>query len=209
MESVPLSIKEDESSKKRGGTLMNHPPFDFIVHYSRSEPFLSVTSLSAEIRSSVINGLNEVNAWGLSRFTYPEYLPQRFQAEERIRRDFLKKGGRPQLSHPIYFFLGRCPRFEEDPRNRAYAINLSDLDSNVMSFTYGDSMLSLNEDNRSRSGLGYLNPLCKEVYHLDELSETIKSIDTGIISTGESVHLAVQLWAAPAKEIVKILDLSL
>lgn len=86
---------------------------NFIVHYSRGEPFRSITSLSHHDLDSALKKMTEANAWGLARFSDPQYLSQRYQTEDILKNRFIKIGGKPVLENPIYFFLGRHQRFEE------------------------------------------------------------------------------------------------
>lgn len=80
---------------------MNIP--DFIVHYSRSEKlFRSLSAVPKENLPKIIGELSEENAWGLDRFLDPEYLARRINVEKKIRKEFVAKGGRPILDHPIY-----------------------------------------------------------------------------------------------------------
>ena len=100
---------------------------EFIVHYSRCEPFRSITGASENIRSEIIKGFSKVNAWGLSRFAHPEYLRQRLEIEKIIRDEFLSKGGKPILENPIYFFLGRNADFESHAGNRGKVFTFHEL----------------------------------------------------------------------------------
>lgn len=101
---------------------------DFIVHYSRGEPFRSITGAGSEGCGAILKTLTEDNAWGLARFSDPRYLAQRFQVEEMMRRRFIAIGGKPVLRNRIYCFLGRHAGFEAHERNLGYAISLHDID---------------------------------------------------------------------------------
>jgi hypothetical protein len=125
---------------------------DQIVHYSRGTPFQSITSVPTEQRAEVISRFNQKNAWGLDRFMDPVYLNQRMEVEEEMRKQFIEMGGAPINRHPIYFFLGRHKGFEKQPMNIGYSIDLSSLSRDIVTFTYGDSLLSFNRDNRALSG---------------------------------------------------------
>lgn len=173
---------------------------DFIVHYSRGEPFRSITSLPAAVRDEVIGELNETNAWGLARFSDQRYLEQRADVESKIRKRFIELGGNPSLIAPIYFYLGRHPRFEEHERNVGHVIYLRDLDPRSISFTYGDSMLSFVDENRRRAGEKYLNPLCDEVYSFEELPRLFTHRS---FQTKDALHVEAQLWIAPERGKVK------
>jgi len=171
--------------------IMNLP--DFIVHYSRGEPFRSITEVSHENLSGVLNQLDESNSWGLSRFSDPEYLRRRIQVERKLRHGFISNGGKPELDFPIYFFLGNNSRFEEHKSNVAYRINLIDVAPHALSFTYGDSMFSMCENYRQKLADEYQSHLCSQVYRLDEL----KSLFSAIKDVPQKLHIECQLWIKP------------
>lgn len=175
----------------------------FITHYSRGAPFLSFTAMGRETWSELIKDLNETNAWGLSRFSDPNYLEDRLIAEKKIREEFISKGGKPELDHPIYFFLGRHKGFESHKSNVGYAIDLKDIAVDSVSFTYGDSMLAYIEKNRLLSGEEYQNSLCGSLYRIDCLKELFSHAD---FPKESPLSIEAQLWVLPKKEIVKNLD---
>ena len=167
---------------------------DFIVHYSRGEPFRSITSLGPDAVDVALKNLNETTAWGLARFSDPRYLLQRYQAEELLREQFIRIGGKPVLKNPIYFFLGRHSPFEEDERNLGSMISLREIDPLTVSFSYGDSMFCFNEDNRSVAGEKYQNPLCDELYSLESLPGLFAHPN---FRKAEPLHIEAHLWVAP------------
>jgi hypothetical protein len=173
------------------------------VHYSRAEPFRSITAAPTVELQVLINSLNESNSWGLSRFADPNYLSQRLDVEARMRERFFEMGGVPVLAHPIYFFLGRNKRFEEHPLNIGYEVDLSNLDRNQVSFSYGDTMLSFNEENRRLAGEPYRHPLCNRLFMLDDLEDLIKE---GIFAGSSALAIEAHLWMHPLDKIVKKLD---
>jgi hypothetical protein len=76
------------------------------------------------------------------------YLKFRKQVEQKLRNGFIEKGGRPKSEYPIYLVLGR-PKWFETVADRAtlettteIQVPLSILDSERVSFTYPDSMVS-------------------------------------------------------------------
>jgi len=170
---------------------------DFIIHYSRGEPFRSLSDVPKGELHRVLQELNEVNAWGLARFSDPEYIPRRVSVEQRLRAEFIIKGGRPTLGHPIYFFLGRNPQFEQHERNKSYLIRLENIPKDAISFTYGDSMFSLNEDYRKLKGEGYLSELCSHVYTFEDLPALFSHRD---LLTDMRLHIEAQLWVSPSGE---------
>jgi hypothetical protein len=172
----------------------------FITHYSRGEPFLSITSVSPEKRPEVVKNLNELNAWGINRFLDQEYLARRLELEDTLRKEFIAKGGKPQLSSPIYFFLGRHVEFEEHPLNKGYIVDLQDVPSNSVSFTYGDSLLAYFTDYRELSGERYKNSLCAKVFKIEELENLFAHSE---FPKNGALHIECQLWQVPADKVVK------
>lgn len=175
---------------------------DFITHYNRGAPFRSMTSVSLDERAIVINGLNEKNAWGLSRFKDPDYLARRRVVENLLKAKFISKGGKPTLSNPIYFFLGRSRRFEEHKSNIGYTVSLRDLPAGSISFSYGDSLLAYNEEYRRQAGERYQNPLCTDLFSLEELQDLFSHRN---FPKDAPLHIEAHLWMEPAQEIIRIL----
>lgn len=167
---------------------------DFITHYNRSEPFRSLSSVPLEKLVTVLNEMNETNVWGAARFSDPEYLKRRATVEREIRQKFIEKGGKPDLDNPIYFFLGKNAQFEKHERNKAYLIRIKDLPKDTVSFSYGDSMISYNEDYRLLKGEGYLSELCTQTYTYDELPIIFSHAD---FRSEMRLHVEAQLWVAP------------
>lgn len=176
---------------------------DFITHYNRSLPFRSISQVSKENLGEVLSKLNEANAWGVGRFSDPEYLPRRLVVEQKLRCEFIAKGGSPVLQHPIYFFLGRNAEFETHERNRGYKVHLRSLPQGTVSFTYGDSMYSLNEDYRRLKGGGYLSELCRHVYCLEDLRGLFFHIEE---HSSVALHIEAQLWIAPLDAMIHRID---
>jgi hypothetical protein len=174
-----------------------------IVHYSRAEPFRSIIDVPFDQLDAVIQILNERNSWGLNRFTNQNYFKQRLEVENIVRTKFIEMGGEPILSHPIYFFLGRNQRFEEHPLNIGYVIDLLHLHRNLVSFSYGDTMLSFNEENRKLAGEQYFNPLCAKLFMLDELEDLFEN---KFFPTQSALAVEAHLWVRPEERIVRRLD---
>lgn len=170
-----------------------------IVHYSRSQPFRSITSYPPQDWPKVVHSLTESNAWGLSRFSDPNYLQRRTEVESIIRNKFKAKGGQPQLKHPVYCFLGRHERWEEHKLNKGYSINLQDIAVDVITFTYGDSLLAFNNDYRTLSGEKYRNSLCGKVFLLDELESLFTCAE---YPTNDPLKIEAQLWALPSEQTI-------
>jgi len=167
---------------------------DFITHYSRGTPFLSISSLAPMDREKVLAKLTEANAWGLGRFKDEEYLVKRIETEKKIQSEFEMLGGKPELSHPIYFFLGINKDFETHPENQAHKIPLHCIPETSISFTYGDSLLAFDKVYRKLSGKKYESPLCSKVF----LKRDLKALVTEPAPSGfEPLHIEAQLWVNP------------
>lgn len=177
-----------------------------IVHYSRGEPFRSITSVGREQIQQVVSKLDDKRAWGLARFSDPKYISQRFETEKILRQRFIEIGGRPTLHNPIYFFLGRHPIFESHDSNIGYSIELKDIDPYSVSFTYGDSMFSLIEENRELASAKYSNPLCAEIFWLETLPLLFSHPS---FPKFDPLHVEVQLWVKPNLEAVEIVNRSI
>lgn len=171
---------------------------NFIVHYNRSEAFCSMSEVPQRNLQEVLSQLDESKVWGLNRFADAEYLPRRLAVEEKIRHEFIQKGGKPELSYPIYFFLGNNKRFEEHKRNIGYKIELKDVPEHAVSFTYGDSMFSMCENYRQKLGDQYQSRLCSQVYRLEELDSLFLELE----KIPNRLHVECQLWIRPASHIV-------
>lgn len=172
---------------------------DFITHYFRSEPFLSMSEVLPEKLPTILKELNETNAWGISRFSDPEYLKRRVKVERKIRQEFIEKGGKPVNEHPIYFFLGKNAQFEKNERNKSHLIQLQDLPNDSVSFTYGDSMFSHDHEYRRLKGHGYLSELCNNTYTFKELARIFCHVD---YNSEMRLHVEAQLWVTPVASIV-------
>lgn len=175
---------------------------DFIVHYSRSEPFQSISDVSRERLQEVLSQLDESNSWGLSRFSDAEYLPRRLKVEQKLRDAFIEKGGMPELDFPLYFFLGRNAGFEEHERNIGYKIELSHVPPHAICFTYGDSMFSMCENYRQQVGSAYASDLCSKVYRLEEL----EALFSAAKNAPQVLRIECQLWIRPTAEMFTRLD---
>jgi hypothetical protein len=173
---------------------------DFIVHYNRNNPFRSITS--AADPAHALKMLNEENTWGSARFHDPQYLAQRYQTEERLRKRFVELGGRPKLTNPIYFFLGRNAQFEQNEKNIGYAIDLRDINPLSISFTYGDSMISSNHQYHHLVAETYRHPLCHDLYGIFDLPRLFAAIQSLKV---ETLHIEAQLWKSPDFQLVRIL----
>jgi hypothetical protein len=163
-----------------------------------------VTQNPRERWPEVVQLLTENTSWGIQRFSDPKYLLRRIEIEECIRKEFIAKGGKPKLSNPIYFFLGRHRRFEEHRQNKGYVIDLKNVATDSISFTYGDSMLAYDDDYRKQMGEKYQNTLCAKIYRIENLESLFSHPN---FPKSDPLAVEAQLWEKPQPEIVSLLKI--
>jgi len=171
----------------------------FVTHYARGEPFLSVTRAPPEKWGEIAAGFTEGKVRARSRFADPDYLPRRVLVEARLRAEFIAAGGEPRLANPIYCWVGRNARWDQQrtPGMRAYEVPFSVIPSTCVSFTFGDSLLTLDPDNLAlvRTLGRYVHPRAGRVYRLEEVRALLPE------EPDLAEHLEVQLWMAPGSTI--------
>jgi hypothetical protein len=141
---------------------------DYFTYFFREgqERFQSIYELDDEEIERIVNG----ETWREDG----TYIAFRKQLEQRMRTQFLEKGGVPQRHHPIYMILGDSPQSPHDlHKNYAHKLVIprtifSDTD---VSFTYPDSVFHLPVDDVGRVYLEQ-NPT-PTVYLNDDLDHVI------------------------------------
>ncbi|MCX2680497.1 hypothetical protein OOZ15_11140 [Galbibacter sp. EGI 63066] len=113
----------------------------FLYHYYELDngPFRNITECGYEKAVAVQNQISE----GLNSKRPNNYIDLRFSLENRIREQFILKGGKPNRIDPFYFTLGECEWAKLWYVNPSVIkIPLSDFEAEHISFTYPDSMVS-------------------------------------------------------------------
>jgi hypothetical protein len=179
---------------------------DFLTHYTKRTPFRSLTARPRDAWPSLLAGLTTDNTLAHARFGHPGYLEHRFALEERLRAEFLLRGGRPVLDHPYYLVLGRSPWFERhEPELIAARIRLAAIDPGVVSFTYGDSWTSYALCDGSWPRADELaRPHHGRLYLLAEILELVAElgVPTGPTRECPDHYVEAQLWAEPPEYTV-------
>ncbi|MEG3956387.1 hypothetical protein [Microcoleus sp. herbarium2] len=114
-------------------------------HHKDDAPFQTLSSLADEDALSVISNLRDRAGSVYRRFRDPEkYLKQRREAERWVRQAFISKGGQPISAYPHYFVVERAVWIKEgyNGQSRAVQFPVSVFQSEQVSFTYPDSMIS-------------------------------------------------------------------
>jgi len=82
----------------------------FLVNYRtpKCEPLKSITQLSEKEAIEVAKKLHQENPYdGFQRFgdDFTKYYHHRIRTEKWLYDEFIVIGGRPQMAHPLYFFV--------------------------------------------------------------------------------------------------------
>lgn len=97
-----------------------------------------------------------------------DYPTIREATDRRVRDLFISKGGVPETEHPYHMVLGRCDEWFKGRKGfiASLAIDIEEFDPGIISFTYGDSIPSMN---------GLIDrPYGGKVYTLSEIVDVIK-----------------------------------
>ena len=190
------------------------PPIpDIITHYSRGQPFRSITSAAAADWPEIVAEMTEQNTWCRGRFGDPNYLSRRVGVERRLRDWFVSTGGQPRVRHPFYCMVGRGKDAGQRPGTRAYVVPLSAIPTDALSFTFGDSLVCLDGDNRAAwASLGHVfSEFCGRMSRFEQLGQLQADVrERGLPDrfTGPfHRHLEVQLWMAPPQRAIEVVEL--
>ncbi|MBO4696157.1 MAG: hypothetical protein J5643_02610 [Lachnospiraceae bacterium] len=106
-------------------------PWKNIMHLPEQEAFKVAGELAA--------AHPETTSFG--RFAdFVNYYPQRKKADEYVRNEFIRLGGKPKLMNPFAFVLGDCEYLKKwfDSSDKL-VLKLSGIPDEQISFTLGDS----------------------------------------------------------------------
>jgi hypothetical protein len=121
----------------------------YITHYywGKDSMLKNLCNLPFDEATAVITKLIETRrrVW-----LHSGYLRDRYRVETWLYNEFVNKGKKPHLRHPLYFVLGENNDFfrkngffsDKDPEQLQLPLQL--FSSNAISFTYPDSMTSCN-----------------------------------------------------------------
>lgn len=142
-----------------------------LFHYydKRYGPFKSLSDLSMDEANQILNKIKQEAPNSFCAKRSPSYMKDRLYFEDILRKEFLKKGGKIEKESPYYFVVGECKWLEgwyEMPMH--IEIDIQDLDTDYISFTYGDSHPTFSEkvnDNKEYR---------KKLYTYKEILDVIK-----------------------------------
>src|SRR5512142_1610565 len=119
---------------------------DFLTHYyeKAAGPFSNLSMLPFEQAEQIMEDIRrDANRFASQRA--PDYLQKRRELEDKIRRLFEEKGGKPKLRRPHYMILGACPWLKQwYVDGQEVQIKLALFSAGCLSFTYGDSFPAMN-----------------------------------------------------------------
>jgi hypothetical protein len=163
---------------------------DFVCHYydASTGPFLNLSDLPLEEAERILDRIRRAGAGFASKRSL-DYLRIRRELEDQVRTLFVEKGGKPCRERPHYM---SCPWVKDWYREgRELRIPLARFDSEIVSFTYGDTFPAMRfRDERPYRG---------QVYVLDELPDLIQSHGLPQMwnrdgSRGPERYIEAQVW---------------
>jgi hypothetical protein len=166
----------------------------FLSHYYEEEcgPFLNLSDLplsDAEVVQEQIR--KDGRTFASKRPT--DYVRVRRELEDRVRQEFIRKGGRPQRERPHYLVVGDCPWLTTwYRRGRVVRIPMEAVEASIISFTYGDLFPAM----RVSDGRPYRG----QVYTLEELPLLIHTFGLPQVWNangrgGPERYIEAQLWS--------------
>jgi hypothetical protein len=130
-----------------------------LYHYyeCRCGSFVNLSDLPFSEAEQILMRIRQAGQTLASKRT-PDYLAIRRDLEERVRRLFEAKGGRPRHAQPHYMTVGACTWLREwYVQGCELSIPISSFAPEVISFTYGDTFPALRlHDGRPYRGQVYI-----------------------------------------------------
>jgi len=112
----------------------------YLYHYFEQDfgPFLPLTALPIEEAKKILTAKREAGKFGNPDIN--GFLQKRYDRDKQLREVFIKHGGYPKRTTPVYMMLGEHRQWESAYENpAAIIIPLAEIDPLAVSFTYGDS----------------------------------------------------------------------
>lgn len=191
---------------------------NLITHYFplQDGPFRNLCDLEEDAATSVIKSLAKRRADDprFKRIFGRRYMEFRRRTEAKLHAKFVQSGGRPERKSPHYFVLGTCEWFRDlYPETGSVSLEFRDLPSDVVSFTYPDSFVSM------RLGAEYglpeepLEPYHDKVFRAERLGVIVETYgmpdgraDTeydGYQNRSFEKYLEFQIWSdAPVAQFL-------
>ena len=173
----------------------------YIVHYCHPncKPFMNICRLPKEeaFQMAYKMAINNPETMAFYRFTdFENYYPRRINTDKYLYDLFVSLGGKPKEKHPLSFVLQGSSFLDNWFGNGSvHKIKLSDIPSEFISFTLGDSMRVFSKNGeRTLERHGELTMYSKEEL-LNLMSEYNGTIDEFMNNIVEKYkYIEVQLW---------------
>lgn len=192
-----MGRREHNRVAKTDGQAERLPAMLTHLYMNPDGPFRSISELPAAVAFRLMDQMTGDNTWHPPRFSKDKrewYVAARHRSEERLHAALLKKGGRPKRRHPYYLFLDLAETQAFYPEARRVHVPLDAIPTDVLSFTYLDSMVCdalLDEPERvppnCRRFAGL--PCLAEVFRLEELPDLI-----GQMGFPDGTYIEAQVW---------------
>ena len=114
----------------------------FLYHYFDKSigPFVSLSDLSINEANDVLHKISEEKPNVQSASRMSTYMNRRFEIEEILKTEFLKKGGIIQRKSPHYMVIEHCQWLNTWFENSEFIkIPIYEFNIKTISFTYGDA----------------------------------------------------------------------
>ena len=117
----------------------------YLYHYYERDfgPFMPLTALQINEAKNILLAQKAAG-----KFHNPDidgFLQKRYDRDKLLREMFIKRGGKPECTAPVYMMLGEHKQWESAYEKPAVIkIPLDEFDPLTVSFTYGDSFAILN-----------------------------------------------------------------
>ncbi len=113
-------------------------------YYPKAGPLKSITEVPESDVDNVLKSISETTPIHHSRLTlFKDYLPHRKETELLMKKQFIERGGKPTRDFPFYFILGNSPDYSiGNPECEALVVDSSKIDTDILSFTFCDSMIA-------------------------------------------------------------------
>lgn len=157
----------------------NCKPFQNIMRLPKKEAFLLAEKLAKE----------NPDTTAFYRFAdFLNYYPLRLKTDQYLYDNFFRLGGKPKEKHPLSFVLQGCDYLEHWFGNgMTYKIKLSEISSDSVSFSLGDSCAQYEKT-------GEIRQLTKEQL-LAQIKDFNGNIENFVKNTAKPYsYIEAQLW---------------
>jgi hypothetical protein len=159
-------------------------------------PLRNIMRLPKEEAYKIAGELSEKTSARNNRYgTYFDtYYKKRLRAEEWLYHEFIRQGGKPETTHPIYFVLCDSPNLQQFYGNEEQIrIQLKNIANKHISFTPRDS-IHLMDMERTKDTVWNRNTLIKMMMEAEQsIGEFISNITAKYEKPGG--YIEVQLWS--------------